>query len=265
MSPRSTHTPHNRWLGLAISLPGPALWHQCKPNYSFSSQQGQNSSSGASSPLHYHTELVVAILSPSLPALVLPALDTGYGFAILKGIVPWSSCDISAGSEFPSPSASPAMGCPQTTAPPTTHTCHSLPPGLLWTMCPPWMFAAHGTQAILPVNPFDPIPSSSYLNCFLSLCQGFSLQVVYEPFPLIHNEDTFPTGLSHPAEGCSHSIQVDSCNGDIYVKRRHLSNHQSQRRRSPSESLNSGVKLCFLKAKASTEDIQPQGPGLCSA
>lgn len=113
MSPRGTHTPHNRWLGSGISLPGPALWNQCKPNYSFSSQRGQNSSSGASSPLHYHIELVAAILSTSLTALALPALDTGYGFAILKGIVPWRSCYVSAGSEFPSQSASPAMGCPQ--------------------------------------------------------------------------------------------------------------------------------------------------------
>lgn len=58
------------------------------------------------------------------------------------------------------------------------------------SLCPPWMFAAHGTQAILPVSPFDSIPSASYLNCFLSLCQGFSMQVVVTSLFLLHTMRT---------------------------------------------------------------------------
>lgn len=57
---------------------------------------------------------------------------------------------------------------------------------------------SHGTQAILPDSPFDPIPSASYLNCFLSLCQGFSLQVVVTSLFLLYKmrtlfQQVFPT------------------------------------------------------------------------
>lgn len=156
----------------------------------------------------------------------------------------------------------------RTTASPNTHICHSLPPGLSHEPCAhlgnlqPW-YPSHSAWQPLWSYSFSILPLLlPVLVPGLQLAGG-----CYQPFPLVQNEDTFPTGLSHPAEGCTDSmvIQVDNYNEDIYVTQRHLSNHQSQMRLNPSESLNFWVKMCFLKAKASTEYIQPQGPGLCSA
>lgn len=179
---------HNRWLSTGISLLVPALWNQRKANYSFLPQQLLNCSSGAPAPSCYRIRLGVACAFPTLASFGSSCLWLkGSSFAMFQGPVPQSSCAVSAGRESPRSTASPRDH---------GHPKHALLAPAMAIVCPqdapishvPTLeVCSHSAQAILPDSPIDPIPWASCLNCFLSLCQGFSLhslqfQVVMSPF-----------------------------------------------------------------------------------
>lgn len=77
----------------------------------------------------------------------------------------------------------------RTTASPNTHTCHSLPSGLPWAMCPPWMFAVHGTQAIFLSAPLTLFLQHPTLTAFCP-CASFSLQVAVMSLFLLYTMRT---------------------------------------------------------------------------